>query len=127
MEPELIERDGLRLVRLSSCSHPISSRQQALELLVGRGYSAVDGIVIDDGCLPPDFFRLKSGVAGELTQLFVNYGLRVVIIGDFEKYPGDTLRAWMTECNRGTQIFFLPDFESALARLVTLTTQGAPR
>ena len=32
--------------------------------------------------LSPDFLRLSTGLAGDVLQKFVNYGLRVAIVGD---------------------------------------------
>lgn len=51
---------------------------------------AADGngsICLDESDLHPDFFNLRSGVAGELLQKFVNYGMRVaLVIADPLKY-----------------------------------------
>lgn len=114
MGTELIERGSLRIVHVTSTDKPIRARQDALDVMVGHGYADVAGIAIDETCFDPDFFRLKTGIAGELLQIFVNYRIRVAILGDFSKYPGDTLRAFIAECNRGQHIFFVDDVEEAI-------------
>lgn len=43
-------------------------------------YFGADGLLITEAELGPAFFDLKSGLAGELLQKFVNYQLRVAII-----------------------------------------------
>ena len=37
-------------------------------------------LLVDDGALPPEFFDLSSGVAGELVQRIVNYRLRMAVV-----------------------------------------------
>ncbi len=40
-------------------------------------------IAIPATSFAPDFFRLSTGLAGEIVQKFVNYRFRLVIMGDF--------------------------------------------
>ena len=47
--------------------------------VLGACYGA-DGLLFTEQDLGPDFFKLRSGLAGELLQKFVNYRLRVAII-----------------------------------------------
>jgi hypothetical protein len=39
-----------------------------------------DGLILTENDLAPEFFDLRSGLAGELFQKFVNYKLRVAIV-----------------------------------------------
>jgi Domain of unknown function (DUF4180) len=66
--------------------------------------------------LDPAFFDPKSGVAGEIAQKFVNYGLRLAILGDVSAHVAryEALAAWVRECNRGGHVWFLTD-RAALA------------
>jgi hypothetical protein len=43
-------------------------------------FSGADGLLFTEAELGPAFFDLKSGLAGELLQKFVNYHMRVAII-----------------------------------------------
>lgn len=67
-------------------------------------------------CLPASrladgFFDLRTGVAGEYAQKFVNYRLRVAIVGDISGHleRSEALRAFVTESNRGRQLWFAPN------------------
>ncbi len=40
----------------------------------------MEGLIITEGDLAPEFFDLRSGLAGEVFQKFTNYGLRLAII-----------------------------------------------
>lgn len=39
-----------------------------------------EGLIITEGDLAPEFFDLRTGLAGEMFQKFTNYGLRLAII-----------------------------------------------
>jgi len=56
----------------------------ALAASVERG-----GLVIDEKDLTPDFFDLKTGLAGEVLQKFVNYRTKLaIIVRDASVYGG---------------------------------------
>jgi hypothetical protein len=47
--------------------------------LLGACFGA-EGLLLSEEDLGPEFFRLRSGLAGELLQKFVNYHMRVAIV-----------------------------------------------
>lgn len=69
--------------------------------------------------LTPDFLRLSSGLAGEVLQKFVNYGLRVAVLGDVSEALAASapLRDFVRESNRGSQVWFLADLPELEGRL----------
>lgn len=80
--------------------------------LVGEVLSAeAELVVIPATRLSPDFLRLSSGLAGEVLQKFVNYGLGVVILGDISTatQASAPLRDFVRESNHGRSIWFVPD------------------
>lgn len=99
------------------------------EILITDGSSAMDllaSVRYETGCsamilrkeqLAEDFFRLSSGIAGEVLQKFVNYQMRLAIVGDFSHYTSKPLRDFIYESNNGTQVGFQPTVEAALAWL----------
>ena len=54
-------------------------------------------------------FDLRSGVAGEIAQKFVNYRLKLAIVGDLIDHlaRSEALRAFVRESNRGRQLWFV--------------------
>jgi len=56
-----------------------------------------------------EFFQLRSGMAGEMPQTFVNYGLRLAIAGDISALTENSqaLHDFVYECNRGNSEWFL--------------------
>lgn len=64
-----------------------------------------------------DFFILSSGLAGEILQKFVNYGIKFAIYGDYSKYTSKPLRDFIYESNKGKDVFFVKDVDEAVERL----------
>ena len=47
------------------------------------------GLLIDESQLGPDFFDLRTGLAGEVLQKFTNYRVRLaIVIADAQAYGG---------------------------------------
>nr|WP_314434752.1 DUF4180 domain-containing protein [uncultured Brevundimonas sp.] len=66
-----------------------------------------------------DFLKLRTRLAGETTQKFVNYRIGLAVIGDISDAvaASDALRDYVRECNRGRQVWFLPDLPALRAAL----------
>jgi hypothetical protein len=80
--------------------------------LIGSAWAeGANVIAIPVSRLDPAFFDLRSGVAGEMTQKFVNYRLRIAVVGDISAHVArsDALRDFVWESNRGTHVWFVPD------------------
>lgn len=69
--------------------------------------------------LDPEFFVLRTGVAGAFVQKLVQYRLRLVVVGDIsaQTAASDALRDWVREVNRGRDVLFVPDQAALEARL----------
>ncbi|WP_214226403.1 DUF4180 domain-containing protein [Pedobacter sp. B4-66] len=85
----------------------IKNAEDGLQIMIDLYYQDFDKIIIHENNITPDFFDLKTGIAGELLQKFSNYRLRLVIVGDFSKYDSNSLRDFIYESNKGRQINFL--------------------
>jgi hypothetical protein len=59
--------------------------------------------------LAADFFRLRTGLAGETIQKFVNYRIGLTIVGDVSAFTQDSaaLRDFINESNRGQHVWFV--------------------
>ncbi|WP_424185315.1 DUF4180 domain-containing protein [Actinokineospora sp. G85] len=86
--------------------------------LIGDAWAAeAEWVVIPATRLGPDFFTLKTRVAGEITQKFANYRLKLAVVGDTSAHDSDSLRAFIAESNRGAQLWFAADEAEFEARL----------
>ncbi|MDR7210147.1 DUF4180 domain-containing protein [Flavobacterium piscis] len=52
--------------------------------------------------------------AGEMLQKFSNFRVRLVIVGDFEKYQSKSIRDFIFESNNGRQINFTATLNEGL-------------
>ena len=103
---------------IRSLEVPIADGSAAMDLLATVRYETdCCAMVLAKECLDESFFRLSSGLAGEVLQKFVNYQMRLSIVGDFSRYTSKPLRDFIYESNQGTQIGFWPTEEEALVWL----------
>lgn len=117
IEPKFIEFDQQVIAEINSQDGVIKDAQDALEILANAGYQGARSIILYESNLTPEFFDLRTGIAGDMLIKFSTYHMKLAIIGEFEKYQSKSLKAFINESNRGNQIFFVPDKESAIARI----------
>ncbi len=106
---------------------PIRTEEDALILIGAAMEHDARFVVIPVARLAPEFFDLRTGVAGALVQKFVNYHLRLAVLGDVS---GHTARSrafadFVMESNRGRTAWFLADRED-LERQLSRSTAGTP-
>jgi hypothetical protein len=96
--------------------HKLRSDRDAVDL-IGEA-SGFDLIVIPVERLEEDFFRLRTGVAGQFLQKFVTYGRRVAIVGDISRFveASTALRDFVVEANRGAHVCFIATIEDLQSR-----------
>lgn len=112
-------RQGVPVVLTDEEGAALSTGEDALTL-IGETYGGeAETIVVPVGRLDPEFFRLRSGIAGEFVQKFVNYGKRLVILGDVSGSvsASSALQAFVVESNRGNHLWFVPDLDALDAHL----------
>lgn len=97
----------------------ISQTQDILDLIGDLVYYDCSRIIIYERNLHPDFFNLKTRLAGDILQKFSNYRFKLAVIGDFSKYKSKSLADFIRESNKGKMIFFLDSLDSAMIRLTT--------
>lgn len=95
----------------------VNTPEDALQLMVDLYYQDFDRIILHERNITPDFFELRTGIAGEVLQKFSNYRLRLAIVGDFSKYPGKSIKDFIYESNNGRLVNFLASTGQALEKL----------
>jgi hypothetical protein len=118
LELEIIEKGNIKIAKTATSETVINTIQDALDLMANADYQGARKIIVHENNLNPKFFSLKTGFAGEVLQKYSNYHMKLAIIGEFTKYTSNALHAFIVECNRGNNIFFVPDVNSALEKLV---------
>jgi hypothetical protein len=117
------ELHGVRVLELIADSTKLQTYNDAVDLVGKTFENRATMIVIPVECLDDEFFRLKTRIAGELIQKFVQYRRHLVIVGDISRFLSESsaLRAFVAESNRGKEVWFLPsraELDDRLARAV---------
>ena len=110
---------GSQLITLASSSEIIiKDASSALDFMMNISYETKSRrIALNKEAIDPSFFDLKTQLAGEVLQKFANYRIKFAIIGDFSSYKSNALKDFIFESNKGNDIFFVPDEQSAINRL----------
>lgn len=101
------EANNINMAEIISDDILINTVEDGAQLLVDLYYQGFDKIIIQEKNITPDFFDLKTGIAGEVLQKCSNFRIQLAIIGDFEKYPGQSIKDFIYESNKGKQVNFL--------------------
>lgn len=97
----------------------IHRAEDGVDLIGNAYYQGFDKVILYKENVAPDFFDLRTGMAGEILQKFSNYRVRLAIVGDFSGYDSKSLRDFIRESNNGRLVNFLPSKADAVDRLST--------
>lgn len=120
--PDEVRDIGPVRVLVCGLEGPILGRSQDASDLIGSARSQSAAMVaLPMSRLDPAFFQLRTGLAGDFLQKFVNYGVRLAILGDFAALAAQSVpvRDLIRESNRGRDVWFLADFAELESRLKT--------
>lgn len=117
MEIALHTVNNIKIAEIIARNIVIANIEEGTDLLGNLFYQDIDRVIIHAASITPDFFDLKTGIAGEILQKFTNYRVRLAIAGDFSSYTSKSLRDFIYESNKGKQINFVASVPEALERL----------
>ncbi|WP_149244529.1 DUF4180 domain-containing protein [Dyadobacter sp. 32] len=115
MKIETEKIDGLQIAVIASEDIVIAAAEDGLDLLGNLYYQGFDKIILDEKNITPDFFNLKTGIAGDILQKFSNYRMGLAVIGNFEKHQG-AIQDFIFESNRSGHVHFVSSKEEAMER-----------
>ena len=111
MKTTLHTVDQERILEFEDDRYILKDAQDLLDII---GSYAVRTIILRKENIIPDFFDLKTKVAGEILQKASNYGLKIGIIGNFTSIKSKSLRDFIYESNKTKQIIFKESKEEIL-------------
>jgi len=83
----------------------IASEQEALDLVAACGEYGTHRLLIQAENLPPEFYQLKTGLAGAILLKFSNYYLKVAALLTPELVNQGRFREMALEANRSSREF----------------------
>ncbi len=99
----------------------ITNVQSALDLMATVSYEAgCNRIIINKTSVAADFFKLSTRLAGDILQKFVNYQVKLAIVGDYSQYTSKPLKDFIYESNNGKDFFFVSSIDEAIEKLSSM-------
>ena len=114
MEIEILKSEETIIAELISDEIIIRDVHDALDLMANVYEHGARKIIVKEKNITPDFFDLKTGLAGEILQKFINYSVQLAIIGDFSKFKSKNFQDLIYESNKAGRIMFLQKREMAI-------------
>ena len=114
-----VERIGATSVLVVDESGPMLDARAFRDLVGEAMGEGADLLGIPVTRLPAAFWDLASGLAGDLLQVSVNYGVRLAFVGELpaEATRSRAFTALVRESNARSQHWFVPSLEALRERL----------
>ncbi|MFG1868742.1 DUF4180 domain-containing protein [Micromonospora arborensis] len=118
MPDEVQERAGAQVLVCDPAGPTIATEQDALDL-IGAAFLGAQVVAVPANRLDERFFALGTRFAGDVMQKFVNYRLRLAVVGDISAQLAESsaLRALVYESNQAGHVWFVEDLDALDARL----------
>ncbi|MGB2570085.1 DUF4180 domain-containing protein [Micromonospora citrea] len=115
------ERAGVAVLVCDPAGPKVATTADALDL-IGAAFLGAQVVALPASRLDADFFSLGTRFAGEVMQKFVNYRLRLAVVGDISAHlaASAALRALVHESNRADHVWFVADLDALDARLAAV-------
>ena len=105
---------GFSVAEIIPGAELIGTAQSMLDLMAEAGYEGHSRLIISKENLHPDFFDLRTGLAGSILQKFSNYRMQLTIYGDFSNIQSKSLNDFIRESNRTGHVKFVANISMAL-------------
>ncbi|MEV7392815.1 DUF4180 domain-containing protein [Streptomyces sp. NPDC091215] len=115
----LVTLHATRVLRCAPEGPALDGESAALDLVGDAMGQDAELVAVPAERVGDEFFRLRSGVAGAVVQKFVNYRLRLAVVGDISRHlaASSALRDFVYEANRGRHLWFVADDAELAERL----------
>ena len=120
MDIKIIEKNTLPIAVVQSDQVLITDVQSALDLIAAVSYDTGSNcMILNKASVAEDFFKLSTRLAGDILQKFINYQMKLAIVGDYSHYTSKPLKDFIYESNSGKHIFFVFSMDEALEKLAS--------
>ena len=120
MNTRLIKKDGQTYIECLPSAWRLESACEALDLVAVCGENGADRLLLHAESLTEKFYRLRTGLAGEILQKFVNYHIRVAAMIPLNLVNQGRFHEMVLEVNRGSQFRVFQSREKAEQWLIEL-------
>lgn len=118
MKPTVMNSNGTQIAVLNEDEVLIYDVQSALDVMATMRYEyGCHDLIVNKSAIAEAFFDLRTGLAGDILQKFINYQTRLAIVGDFSRYTSGALKDFIFESNKGQHFYFVFTVEEAIQKL----------
>jgi hypothetical protein len=106
-------------VRVFVSDGPVAGEGDAVQVIADAHYTHdAEWVALRAEGLGDEFFELRTGLAGAITQKFVNYRMGLVVVGDISDRlaASKPLRDWVRESNQGRSLWFVDELSELAER-----------
>lgn len=108
MDYRINKKEGKKYVEVISAPSPMGSVDDALDLVALVGENDTNLLMLHSSALADDFFRLKTQIAGEMLQKFINYYIKTAVVVPEQITNNERFSELASESNKGNHfgVFF---------------------
>ncbi|MGO4717233.1 DUF4180 domain-containing protein [Bradyrhizobium sp. 2TAF24] len=112
---------GIRVLIMAADGPKLASESDSQTFLSAAWEHDAAMVAIPVSRLDAAFFQLSTRLAGAVLQKFVNYRVRLAVIGDVSEWSSasNALRDFIVEANRGRSTWFVADIDELSRRLAS--------
>lgn len=107
------EANNTQYLECDAADFVIRNERDILDLVSGCSEYGVSKVLLHEANLSPEFFDLKTTLAGALFQKFANYHLRGAGLISFDKVKSERFKELIYEHNKGNLFRFFEDRAAA--------------
>jgi PadR family transcriptional regulator, regulatory protein AphA len=100
MNYKVIQKDNIKYIECDSIETQIASEQDALDLCVACIENNTNILLIHAETLAEDFFKLRTGLAGQVMQKFTNYHVKAAVLLTSEVKISSKFKELLAESNK---------------------------
>ncbi len=113
MNGEIVNTPAGGYVRCAPDDGQIAHDADILDLLGNFYEMDANRLLLDEVHLHPNFFDLKTGLAGAIFLKLTNYRVKTAVLANLANIPSKRFRELIYESNKGKQINFFDDLAKA--------------
>lgn len=113
MNYQIRQIENKKYIELFSTTEPLSTENDALDLIALCWEHETSLLMIHQTALSQDFFKLKTKVAGNFIQKFINYSIKAVAIIPQETIQKGRIKEMAMETNKGNHFRMYESQEEA--------------
>lgn len=104
MNYKVIEKNNKKYIELASAETPLLTEQNALDVMAACYENETYLVILHSDALTDDFFKLRTGLAGQLLQKFANYRIKVAIVIAADKKINGKFKELQAELSKGNEL-----------------------